>query len=355
MNDDLERYRCQMALPGFGEQLQERLQNARVLIVGMGGLGCPAAQYLAAAGIGTLGLADDDRVSVSNLHRQILFTPEEAGLPKVNIASGKLQRQNPLIRVIPYHLRVTSSNVMDLIAEFDLVIDGTDNFETKYLLNDACVMQGKPLVYGAIYQFDGQVSVWNVLQKDGAYSCNYRDVFPDAETAQVPNCAESGVIPTLAGIVGCMQANEAIKYFTGAQDLLSGKLWMINVQDGSARNIDLKKQTGVAITELAETVATITLDELQRDSDKRDYELIDVRAEDEHNAFNIGGKNIPLGILKDQLDRLSLSHPIVCYCASGNRSAEAARLIKRRFPEAKIFSLKGGIPSPLWQVSRELG
>lgn len=181
MSESFERYHCQIALPGFGISSQESLKNARILIVGMGGLGCPSAQYLASSGIGTIGIADDDTVSESNLHRQILYTPNDIGMYKVDVAAKKLLQQNPSIAVIPYRIKVTSSNVMNLISEFDLIIEGTDNFETKCLLNDACVLTGKPLVYGAIYQFEGQVSILNVLQEDGSYSPNYRDIFPDAE------------------------------------------------------------------------------------------------------------------------------------------------------------------------------
>ncbi|MBX2922153.1 MAG: HesA/MoeB/ThiF family protein [Chitinophagaceae bacterium] len=328
-----------MALPGFGKASQEILQKARVLIVGAGGLGCPAAQYLAAAGIGTIGIADDDTVSLSNLHRQILYTPDDIGQPKAAIAAKKLQQQNPSVKIIPYHLRVNSENVIELIAGFDLIIEGTDNFETKYLLNDACVLSGKALVYGAIYQYEGQVSIWNVMQKDGSHSANYRDVFPDAENAQVPNCADGGVIPTLAGIVGCMQANEVIKYFTSKENLLAGKLWMINLQDGETHIINLKKATGVKITGLPQIVTVISFDDLQ----KEDYELIDVRTEAEHRAFNIGGRNIPLNDLEANWDQIDKTRAIVFYCATGNRSADAAGKLKKTFPAAKVYSLKGGI------------
>ncbi|MFB2119540.1 ThiF family adenylyltransferase [Parapedobacter sp. 2B3] len=341
MGTHFERYHCQMALPGFGRAAQERLQNAKVLIVGAGGLGCPAAQYLAAAGIGTIGIADDDVVSVSNLHRQILYTPHDVGLPKVEAAAAKLQQQNPAITIVPYRLRATSANAMALIDGFDLVIEGTDNFETKLLLNDACVLLGKPLVYGAIYQFEGQVSVWNVLQEDGTHSPNYRDVFPDAEKAQVPNCTEGGVIPSLAGIVGCMQANEAIKYLIGSEGLLAGRLWVMDVLSGQSRSIKLKK-TDVHIDHLPEAVSVITLDELAHMEDGN-YELIDVRNEHEHTAFNIGGMNIPLAELENQLPSINHAIPIVCYCATGKRSATAAALIKSRFPAATVYSLKNGM------------
>lgn len=248
MEDYSERYQCQIALPGFGISSQKLLKDARVLIIGMGGLGCPCAQYLASSGIGTIGIADDDIISVSNLHRQILYTPEDIGLPKIEVAAKKLQQQNPSVNIIPLNFRVISENVINLISEYDLIIEGTDNFETKYLLNDACVLTGKPLVYGAIYQYEGQVSIWNIHREDGTCSPNYRDVFPDVNASQIPNCREGGVIPTLAGIVGCMQANEAIKYLTGSEDLLAGKLWIMNVNNGRTQIIKLKKSSTVQIT-----------------------------------------------------------------------------------------------------------
>ena len=341
MNNNYDRYHCQMALPHFGEASQDLLQNARVLIVGAGGLGCPAAQYLSAVGVGTIGIADDDKILVSNLHRQILYTPDDVSLYKAEVAAKKLQQQNPSIKIIPYNLRVTSSNVMKLIAGFDLIIDGSDNFETKYLLNDACVLSGKPLVYGAIYQYEGQISIWNLLQKDGSYSPNYRDVFPDAEHAQVPNCSDGGIIPTLAGIVGCMQANEAIKYFTNKEDLLVGKLWMINALTAKTCIINLKKLASTKITTLPETIDTIEFEQLQREINH--FELIDVRTQEEHEAFNTGGKNIPLNELSTNLDKINLSKPVVCYCASGKRSVIAARLIKNYSPETIVYSLRNGV------------
>ncbi|WP_345990190.1 HesA/MoeB/ThiF family protein [Chryseobacterium sp. Chry.R1] len=341
MNISLERYHCQMALPGFGTASQELLKNAKVLIVGMGGLGCPSAQYLAASGIGTIGLADDDIVSESNLHRQILYTPDDIGKSKVDIAAKKLQQQNPSVKIIPFNFRVTSENVMDLISDFDLIIEGTDNFETKCLLNDACVLTGKPLVYGAIYQYEGQVSIWNVMQKDGTYSPNYRDVFPNAEESQVPNCREGGVLPTLAGIVGCMQANEAIKYFTNPEDVLAGKLWMMNVLNGKTQIIKLRK-LALPITSLSQTVEIITFEQLMQDKDH--FEIIDVRTLEEHKEFNIGGVNIAVDELQHHSEYISgLTRPILAYCLSGKRSAEAVRKIKSLFPEKEVFSLKDGI------------
>ncbi|WP_336960416.1 HesA/MoeB/ThiF family protein [Chryseobacterium contaminans] len=341
MDTSFERYQCQIALPGFGMESQELLNNARVLIVGMGGLGCPTAQYLASSGIGTIGIADDDIVSLSNLHRQILYSPEDVGTYKVDVAAKRLEQQNPSVSIIPYRLRITSYNVIELISEFDLIIEGTDNFETKCLLNDACVLAGKPLVYGAIYQHEGQVSIWNVLQKDGSYSPNYRDVFPNAEESQVPNCKEGGVIPTLAGMVGCMQANEAIKYLIGSEETLAGKLWMMNVMSGKTQIIKLRK-TSVQISALPQTVQLISFEQFKKD--QANFETIDVRTKEEHQHFNIGGKNIPLDELENHYSFISsISNPIVVYCQSGKRSMEAVRKIKKEFPEKEVFSLKNGI------------
>lgn len=341
MNTSFERYQCQMALPGFGIESQELLKNAKVLIVGMGGLGCPSAQYLTSSGVGTIGIADDDIVSLSNLHRQILYTPDDTGTYKVDAAAKKLQQQNPSVSIIPYRLRITSSNVMELISEFDLIIEGTDNFETKCLLNDACVLAGKPLVYGAIYQHEGQVSIWNVLQNDGTYSPHYRDVFPNAEESQVPNCREGGVIPTLAGVVGCMQANEALKYLIRSEETLAGKLWMMNMMTGKTQIIKLRK-TSVQITDLPQTIQLIRYEEFIKDQDS--FEMIDVRTREEHQIFNIGGKNIPLDELDGYYSVLSsVSNPIMIYCQSGKRSMEAARKIKKEFPGKEILSLQNGL------------
>ncbi|TAN20091.1 MAG: thiamine biosynthesis protein [Chitinophagaceae bacterium] len=339
MDNPFERYHCQIALPGFGEWGQELLRSARVLVIGAGGLGCPATQYLTAAGIGTIGMADDDTISVKNLHRQVLFNPDDTGKKKVDILCKRLHAQNPSIRIIPYDLRVTSDNVMELISGYDLIMEGADNFETKCLINDACVLAGKPLIYGAIYQYEGQVAVWNVRGSAGTYSPNYHDVFPDVENAQVPNCADGGVLPTLAGIVGCMQANEAIKYFIHDKNLLTGKLWMMNVQSGETRIIQLGKITHTKITTLTPSVPVITYSELEGGM----YELIDVRTEEENHYFNIGGKNIPLIKLEEQISFVDSSKTVVFYCARGERSERAVNIFKKYFPGGKAYSLKGGI------------
>lgn len=342
MNKEFERYTCQIKLPDFGESAQQRLQKARVAIVGMGGLGCPAAQYLVSSGVGTLALVDDDVITESNLHRQILYAHHEIGLSKAEVAAAKLKLQNPYVTMASHKQRVTPDNVMEIITGFDLVIDASDNFETRYVLNDACVLLGIPLVYGAIYQYEGQVAIWNVRKKDNTYTCNYRDLFPEADKAIVPDCSEGGVIPTLAGMVGCMQANEAIKYLSGNKDLLTDKLWIVNVLDGQSRVFKLKKQSKATVNSLKETVAAITLDEMQEFAP---FELIDVRTAAEHKTANMGGVNIPMDELPDRLSELPLSDPILVYCATGRRSAAAVLLIKEKYPDARVFSLKGGTDS----------
>jgi molybdopterin/thiamine biosynthesis adenylyltransferase/rhodanese-related sulfurtransferase len=341
MDANWTRYSCQIALPGFGEAAQQLLQQAKVLVVGAGGLGCPALQYLAAAGVGTVGVADYDTISLSNLHRQILYNPSDAGKKKAIVACERLQQQNPGVRLIPHDVKITSGNVMDIIGQYDIIVDGTDNFETRYLLNDATVLSGKPLVYGAIYQYEGQLAVWNVKNSDDSFSPNYRDLYPEVNAAQIPNCAESGVIPTLAGIIGCMQANEVIKYITKTGELISGKVLIFDAQSLQSRIINIGNTTKTIIEQLAETeeIPVVSIDDINQD----DFELIDVRTLQERDLFDIGGKHIPVEEIAENLDYFGDNRKRVFYCATGNRSGEAVKLIKQKFPDAKVFSLKGGI------------
>jgi sulfur-carrier protein adenylyltransferase/sulfurtransferase len=349
---DLLRYSCQLSLPGFTEATQQRLQNAKVLIVGAGGLGCPSAQYLVAAGVGTIGIADDDVVSIGNLHRQILYTPAEVGKKKAIIASQKLQQQNPQIKIIPITERVTTENAMELIQQYEIVVDGTDNFDTRYLLNDVCVLQNKPVVYGAIYQYEGQVSVWNIVNEDGTRSPNYRDVFPEVDGSQIPNCAEGGVIPTLAGIIGCMQANEVIKYITQTGELLAGKILILDAESLQSRIIRLAHTTKTNITRIPETfnVPIISIHELRRNIERNIYELVDVRSDEEREQFHIGGEHVPITKLKETSLNISNSKATVFYCASGKRSAEAVKQIKKQNPDANVFSLEGGMKAWLENI-----
>ncbi len=345
MNPDLSRYSCQIALPGFGEAAQEQLQKANVLIAGVGGLGCPAAVYLAAAGIGNLGIADFDTVSAENLHRQVLFIPADVGFHKASVAAARLHKQNPGIQVMTHDIKITSDNVMEIISQYDIVVDCTDNFETRYLLNDACVIRGKPLVYGAIYQFEGQVAVWNIKSKDVNYSPNYRDLFPKVDATQIPSCAEGGVIPTLAGIIGCMQANEVIKYFTNTGDLLAGKILLFDAQTMQSRVIKIGHITKTNITSLTTTmeIPTMTVSEIKKGLKANTLELVDIRTDQERDVTDIGGVHIEMDELNDHLEYLNNYVVKVFYCSSGRRSGEAVKMLKQKFPNANFFSMEGGL------------
>ena len=345
MSYDLLRYNCQISLPGFGEAAQAALKEARVLIVGIGGLGCPSAQYLASSGIGTLGIADDDLVSVSNLHRQVLFTPEDAGFKKVYTAAGRLQKQNPQIKVVPHEVRITSANAMEIISHYDIVVDCTDNFETRYLLNDAGVITGIPIVYGAIYQFEGQVAVWNIRNNNGTSSPNYRDLFPKVNAAQIPDCAEGGVIPTLAGIIGCMQANEVIKYITKNGELLAGKMLIFDAQNMQSRIIKIGNITKTNITQLVVStyVPVMSVTEVKKGLADGTLELLDIRTDQERDVVDIGGEHMEADELQDNWDYINNGTTKVLYCSSGKRSGEAVKMIKQKFPDAKVFSLDGGL------------
>ncbi|MEI8279222.1 MAG: HesA/MoeB/ThiF family protein [Bacteroidota bacterium] len=348
MTQEYLRYSCQIALPGYNEITQSRLQQAKVLIAGAGGLGCPAAQYLVASGVGTVGIADHDTISITNLHRQILYTHADIGLKKAQVATAKLQLQNPLVHIAEHDIQVNSENVLELIALYDIVVDCTDNFDTRYLLNDACVLLGKTLVYGAIYQYEGQLGVWNVVNSDGTRSPNYRDLYPHVDATQIPNCADGGVLPTLAGIIGCMQANEVIKYLAGVGEILSGKLLIIDVQTLQSHIINIGRATKTQIVELTRTilVKSISVNDLKDNLHSDKYCLIDIRTNEEREKYHIGGKHIPLHLLCLEKSYL-VGKPVVLYCSTGKRSAEAVRMLLKETPDIEIYSLAGGLKA--WQ------
>ncbi len=342
---DYLRYSCQIALPGFGRGMQDRLLNAKVLVVGMGGLGCPAAQYLVSSGIGTIGIVDHDRISEGNLHRQILYRAADIGKHKTAIAQEILKQQNPEVEIKAYDSKVHSGNVMELIQPYDIVLDCTDNFETKYLLNDACVLQKKPLVFAAIYQYEGQLAVWNVANEDGSFSPHYRDLFPEVDAATVPNCAEGGVIPTLAGIMGCMQANEALKYFVAPKHVLKSRLLMYDALSMQSRIIKIGDRSKHPINGLEESISipSISVKELKINFESNTYHLLDVRKVEERKEYTIGGQHIPLHEIEERSEEIDWAKPLVLYCASGKRSAEAYKKLHKKYPEAILYSLEGGL------------
>lgn len=346
--DDLMRYSCQLPLSGFGKKGQERLSKARVLIVGMGGLGCPVSMYLTAAGVGTIGICDFDKVSLKNLHRQILYDEKDVGKSKVRIAAKRLNKQNPNVNIIGITDKITSKNVLKIIEEYDIIVDCTDNFGTRYLLNDACVILKKPLVYGSIFQFEGQVAFFNVRNNNGSYSANYRDIFPLADDVSIPNCEDGGVIPTIAGIIGSIQASEVIKYITGAGELLVSRLFIFDAKNLTSTTIALPSVSRYEVKRIAnDDIPLVTVSELIKNFTKKKFDLVDVRTPEEHSKFNIGGKNLPLNELDDRVSELVFEKPLVFYCRSGVRSAHAVRQILSVYPKANVASLDGGILA--WQ------
>jgi adenylyltransferase/sulfurtransferase len=347
MHPNLLRYSCQVELPGFGEAAQQLLKQAKVLIAGAGGLGCPAVQYLASSGVGTIGIADFDIVSISNLHRQVLYDPADAGQLKANVACKRLQQQNPDITLLSITDKITSINVMQIIDGYDVIVDGTDNFEIRYLLNDAAVLTGKPVVYGAIYQFEGQVAVWNVQNEDGSYSPNYRDLYPQVDATQVPDCSVGGVIPTLAGIIGCMQANEVIKLITNTGEPLVGKILLFDAQTMQSRVIKIGASTKTKIGALQQTseIPTITAEATKEGLANYTLELVDVRTDQERDEFDIGGKHFELDEVEDNLDEFEVDKTYVFYCSSGKRSGEAVKILQQKMPGVKAYSLDGGLGS----------
>ena len=360
--EDLLRYSRQIIIPEFGEKGQQKLLNASVLVIGAGGLGAPILQYLTAAGIGRIGIVDFDEVSISNLQRQVLFKTNELGKSKAQTAKAKLSALNPNITFDVHEVAINSTNAMELIKPYDLVIDGSDNLATRYLVNDACYLQGKPLIYGAIFRFEGQVSVFNALEKDGNRGPNYRDLFPTPPPPEmVPSCSEGGVLGVLPGIIGSMMCNEAIKLLAGFGESLSGKLFIFDALDFSSHTLNVQHSpdnplTGEkpSITELIdyeafcmgeisnEERAEITVQELQKALAVGSVTLIDVREDYEYEIANLGGKLIPLNKVLSRKDEIPRTGEVVVMCKMGGRSQKAIELLKQEgFDNLK--NLKGGI------------
>ena len=343
--EELKRYSRQVILPEIGLTGQERLKNAKVLMIGAGGLGCPVLQYLVAAGVGEIGIVDDDVVDISNLHRQILYGLNDVGGLKAVIAKEKLELLNPHTFITAYPVRFTSANAEAICGTYDLMIDGSDNFDTRYLVNDTCVALNKPLVFGSIFKFEGHVSVFNY--QDGP---DYRDVFPEAPPAdEVPNCAEIGVLGVLPGIIGTYMANEAIKIICGIGEPLSGKLMTINALDNSTSIFKIGKQQKQVqikniITEASAPTDELTMDELNKwlSESADEIYLVDVRETYEFEDYNIGGINIPLYELKDHIDELPEDKKLVFCCQTGQRSKMAIHLLKPLY-KGEMYSLKNGV------------
>lgn len=332
-------------MPELGPEGQEKLKAAKVLVIGAGGLGCPVLLYLTAAGIGEIGIVDDDKVDESNLQRQVLYNTGDIGKYKVDAAVERLSAQNPFVKIIALRERLTGKNALKILAGYDIIVDGSDNFPTRYLVNDACVILNKPLVFGSVFKFEGQVSVFNY--KGGP---TYRCLYPEPPTpGEVPDCSEIGVMGVLPGIVGLLQANEVIKIVTGIGQPLSGQMVQFNALNMEfqtfvfAADLENKK-----IKELGDyeqfcglEVKEITPEELRVKKERGEkFQLIDVREESEYNGRNIDGELIPIGQLAANINKIATGIPVIIHCQSGTRSKRAAGfLMEHGF--TNVYSVKG--------------
>jgi sulfur-carrier protein adenylyltransferase/sulfurtransferase len=361
--EEVLRYSRHLIMPEVGMDGQLKLKAAKVLCIGTGGLGAPLGQYLAAAGVGRIGLVDFDKVDLTNLQRQILFSTNDVGRPKIQAAAERLRGLNPDIQIDTFETMLTSENALDILKDYDIVVDGTDNFATRYLVNDACVLLGKPNVYGSIFRFEGQASVFGY--PDGpCYRCLYPEPPPPG---LVPSCAEGGVLGVLPGIVGSIQAAETLKLIIGKGEPLVGRLLLFDALSMRFRELKLRKNPECpvcgahpTITKLidyaefcgvrgeeapvpASTVPEITPRELKARLDRGDnLFILDVREPHEYQICNIGGYLIPLGDLSKRVSELDSSREIVAHCRSGKRSAEASEFL-RQAGFRKVLNLKGGI------------
>jgi molybdopterin/thiamine biosynthesis adenylyltransferase/rhodanese-related sulfurtransferase len=358
-----QRFSRQIALAQVGVEGQERLKAARVLIVGSGGLGSPALTYLTAAGIGTIGIIDGDRVQISNLHRQTLFTEGDLGRSKVAAASRSLRALNINADIHEYDLPLTACNVCDVFKGYDLILDGSDNFATRYLVNDACVTLNKPFISASVFQFEGQLSVFNAKQGE-ARGPTYRCLFAEPPPPEVaPSCAEIGVLGTVPGTFGLLQANEALKLILKIGEPLIGRLLVLNLLTLESKVIGFKRTTdALRRSELRDhqyyaglnpacstaapnlEVADVSADQVDRWlKEGFEFELLDVREAHERAKASIGGVHIPLQELPARLSELSPDRPLVVYCQSGARSKRAAQLIREKLGRADVSNLAGGV------------
>jgi len=363
--EDYQRYNRQIIIPEFGEAGQERLKASSVLVIGAGGLGAPILQYLTAAGVGNITIVEFDEISLSNLQRQILFSSNQVGESKARKSAERLRGLNPTVNFTLVEEAITSQNAMELIEGVDLVVDGSDNLATRYLVNDACYFLKKPLIYGAIFRFEGQVSVFN-METEGELSPNYRDLFPSPPPPEmVPSCSEGGVLGVLPGIIGSMMANEAIKILANMGTTLSGKLFVFDALDFSTYSLKVAKNSDnpisgdkPSITALIDYEAfcmgdiqpkklnEITVQELATRLSQEEVFLLDVREDYEYEIADLGGVLIPLHKVVDRVSEIPKEKEVVVMCKTGGRSAKAIELLQEQGFD-NLVNLIGGISA--WQ------
>jgi sulfur-carrier protein adenylyltransferase/sulfurtransferase len=365
-SEELQRYSRHLVLQDFGMASQLKLRDARVLVIGAGGLGCPVLLYLSAAGIGSIGVVDSDRLEISNLQRQVLYTMSDIGKNKSEAAVERLSLLNPLIRLTAFPTRLTSENVLEIFGSYDIIVDGTDNFPTRYLINDACVLTDKPFVYASILQYEGQAAVFNYRNKGGEHSANYRDLFPEPPSADsVPNCEQAGVLGVLPGLLGCVQANEVIKIITGIGQPLADKLLILDsatmeqmlirlpnhgMRDKIKTLIDYEDFCGISagknkpLNDKIFSMKEVTVQELKKLMDsKADFQLIDVREPHEYDICNLEGELIPMSDIPGNVDKIAKDKQVVLHCRSGKRSGDMLLWLEKNHGFTNLYNLKGGI------------
>lgn len=349
-------FKRQITLPEIGEIGQQKLQDASVLVVGCGGLGSPVAVYLASSGIGKIHLVDFDFVDISNLHRQVFYSLDDVGKSKVAVLSAFIKKRAPFTEVSFTTKPITKENVFDLISEFDIVVDGTDSLPTKYLLNDACVLKNKPLVYGSLYKFDGYVASFNVLQKDGSYSANLRDAFPEIAT-DIPNCSEAGTINSIVGMIATQQVNEVLKLITGIGKPLANELLIYNslqntqlkmklkskfLKDKIAKLFKMQTYFDAACT-VQNSDWQISSEDLRVKLNDSDIELIAVLS-NLKLPFKVH-QTIPIHQFDADKFDVDYTKTYVMVCQRGFNSYKATKLLKEKYPNLNVLNLSGGISS----------
>lgn len=356
-----ERYDRQIKLQGFGIEAQDKLASAKVLVIGAGGLGCPVLQYLTAAGVDNIGIVDDDHVSLSNLHRQILYNSDDIGKLKTEAAFERLNAMNPEVQFRIVSERINPQNAVNIVSEYDIIIDCTDNFATRYLLDDVCRILEKPLIFGAIYQYEGQIAVFNVRNKEG-FTTHYRNLFPEPPNpGEVPDCNEAGVLGVLPGVIGTLQATEAIKLMTGIGEPLINKLMTIDILSYQTAVFEIPslnltdKNIPYSIEEFENMnyqlhcgiefagIKNLSPSEFKKAAKLPDTVVIDIREPEEQPKLDVPYISIPLSQLKENVKQIQIRN-IIVVCQSGKRSLSGAKILQEILePEYSISHLEGGI------------
>ena len=359
------RYQRQIQLKEIGLVGQDKIAQAKVLVIGAGGLGCPALQYLAAAGVGTIGIIDFDVVEMSNLQRQILYSVDDIGQPKAIMAAKKLEALNPEITIKPYNFQITNKNAREILEGYDIIIDGSDNFTTRYLINDACMLLDKPLIYGAVLRFEGQIGVFNFVNAATQIKTNYRDLFPNPpDLSSSISCNDVGVLGVIPGIIGTMQATEALKIITGVGKPLTNTIISYNALDNSFYDFEIVANSTLDFPKTKAAfliynydwfcnsnfeIEKISIEEFEALRDQEKITIIDVREIGELPVVDeFPFIAIPLSELENSIFQIDTENKVVVFCKSGQRSQKAIKILIEKFPDCKAFSLNGGIDK--WKI-----